>query len=87
MPGNARSLTNAATGGTTTTDWWPNQLKLNILHQHSSMADLMDPDFDYAEAFNALDYKALKQDLNDLMTDSRNGGQPITGTTVRFLSA
>ena len=41
----------------------PNQLKLNILHQHSSMADPMDPDFDYAEAFNALDYKALKQDL------------------------
>ena len=59
------SLTNAATGGTTTTDWWPNQLKLNILHQHSSMANPMDPDFDYAEAFNALDYKALKRDLND----------------------
>ncbi len=65
------SLTNAATGGTTTTDWWPNQLKLNILHQHSSMANPMDPDFDYAEAFNALDYKALKRDLNDLMTDSQ----------------
>ena len=65
------ALTNAAAGGTTTRDWWPNQLNLNILHQHPAKADPMDPDFDYAEAFNALDYKALKQDLNDLMTDSQ----------------
>ena len=65
------ALTNAAAGGTTTRDWWPNQLNLNILHQHTAKADPMDPDFDYAEAFNALDYKALKQDLNDLMTDSQ----------------
>ena len=51
------ALTNAAAGGTTTRDWWPNQLNLNILHQHSAQADPMDPDFDYAEAFNALDYR------------------------------
>ena len=80
-------LTNAATGGTTTTDWWPNQLKLNILHQHSSMANPMDPDFDYAEAFNALDYKALKRDLNDLMTDSQEWWPQIMAIMDRFSSA
>jgi len=65
-------MTNAAAGGTTTRDWWPNQLNLNILHQHSSLSDPMDPDFDYVEAFKSIDYKALKQDLHDLMTDSQD---------------
>ena len=62
----------AAGGGMTNRDWWPNQLNLNILRQHSEMVDPMDPDFDYAEAFKSLDYQALKKDLNDLMTDSKD---------------
>ena len=66
------SVNNAASGGTTTKDWWPNQLNLKILHQHSAKADPMDPGFDYAEAFKNLDYKALKQDLHDLMTESKD---------------
>ncbi|MCB9477548.1 MAG: catalase/peroxidase HPI [Deltaproteobacteria bacterium] len=61
-----------AGGGTTLDDWWPNRLKLEVLHQHSSKSNPMDPDFDYAAAFKSLDYDALKQDLNDLMTDSQD---------------
>jgi len=61
----------AAGGGTTNRDWWPNQLNLKILHQHSSLTDPMDEDFNYAEAFKSLDFAALKQDLNALMTDSQ----------------
>ncbi|PIV33522.1 MAG: catalase/peroxidase HPI [Lysobacterales bacterium CG02_land_8_20_14_3_00_62_12] len=53
-------------------DWWPNQLNLNILHQHSSMSDPMDKDFNYAEAFKHLDLAAVKQDLAALMTDSQD---------------
>jgi catalase-peroxidase len=53
-------------------DWWPNQLNLRILHQHSAKSDPMDGDFDYREAFKSLDLKALKQDLYDLMTDSQD---------------
>ena len=59
-------------GGTTNRDWWPNQLRLDLLHQHSAKSDPMDPDFDYAQAFAGLDYAALKQDLAALMTDSQN---------------
>jgi len=62
----------AAGGGTTNRDWWPNQLRLDLLNQHSSKSDPMDADFDYAEAFNRLDYTALKQDLAALMTDSQD---------------
>ena len=62
----------AAGSGTTNRDWWPNALKLNILRQHSNLADPMDSDFDYAEEFKSLDYDALKKDLNDLMTDSQD---------------
>ncbi|VVO19200.1 catalase/peroxidase HPI [Pseudomonas fluorescens] len=61
----------AAGGGTTNRDWWPNQLNLKILHQHSSLTDPMDEGFNYAEAFKSLDFAALKQDLNALMTDSQ----------------
>ena len=63
--------TNSATG-TSNKDWWPNQLNLNILHQHDQKGDPMDADFDYQEEFQKLDYQALKQDLNDLMTDSQD---------------
>lgn len=63
---------NAGTRGTKNADWWPNQLKLNILRQHSSKSNPLQGDFDYAEAFNKLDYSGLKKDLNDLMTDSQD---------------
>jgi catalase-peroxidase len=58
--------------GRTNRDWWPNQLKLDILHQHSSKSNPMGKDFDYAKAFKSLDYKALKKDLVKLMTDSQD---------------
>ncbi|UYV39255.1 catalase/peroxidase HPI [Rhodobacteraceae bacterium D3-12] len=53
-------------------DWWPNQIDLSILHQHSAKSNPMDPDFDYAEAFKSLDLDALKKDLFALMTDSQD---------------
>ncbi|MEE3649939.1 MULTISPECIES: catalase/peroxidase HPI [unclassified Brenneria] len=59
-------------GGTSNKDWWPNQLNLKILHQHSSLSDPMDKDFDYAAAFNSLDLAAVKKDLHALMTDSQD---------------
>ncbi len=58
--------------GTKNRDWWPNQLKLHILRQHSSLSDPMGGDFDYAKAFKELDYDALKKDLHKLMTDSQD---------------
>jgi catalase-peroxidase len=60
-----------AGGGTSNRDWWPNQLNLHILHQHSSLSNPMDEDFNYAEEFKTLDLAALKQDLYLLMTDSQ----------------
>ncbi len=62
----------SAGGGTTNRDWWPGQLKLNILKQHSNKTNPMDEDFDYAEAFANLDYEGLKKDLTHLMTDSQD---------------
>ncbi|MEO4015859.1 catalase/peroxidase HPI [Pseudomonas rossensis] len=62
----------AAGGGTTNRDWWPNQLNLKILHQHSSLSDPMDEGFNYAEAFKSLDFEAVKRDLTALMTDSQD---------------
>lgn len=63
---------NVAGGGTRNKDWWPDQLKLNILRQHSSLTDPMDPGFNYAEEFRTLDLEALKLDLHALMTDSQD---------------
>ena len=57
--------------GRTNRDWWPNQLSLEILHQHGKSGDPMGDDFDYAEAFQSLDYAAVKRDLAALMTDSQ----------------
>ena len=57
---------------TSNKDWWPNQLNLNILHQHDKRSNPMGLDFDYREEFKKLDYKALKKDLNDLMTDTQD---------------
>lgn len=62
----------SAGGGQTNRDWWPNQLKLDILRQHSEKSNPMGDDFDYAEAFKALDFDAVKKDLADLMTDSQD---------------
>lgn len=63
---------NAAGGGTRNRDWWPKQLKLNILRQHSELTDPMGKEFNYAEAFKSLDLEALKKDLHALMTDSQD---------------
>ena len=68
---NGNMKNNVGGGGTRNRDWWPNQLKLSILRQHSSLSDPMDKDFNYAEAFKSLDLEAVKKDLNDLMTDSQ----------------
>lgn len=62
----------AAGGGTTNRDWWPNQLNLKILHQHSSLSDPMGEKFNYADEFKNLDFEAVKQDLRALMTDSQD---------------
>ncbi|HEX2473614.1 MAG TPA: catalase/peroxidase HPI, partial [Lacipirellulaceae bacterium] len=59
-------------GGTTNRDWWPNQLRLDLLHQHSSKSNPMGEDFDYAKEFKSLDFAALKKDLAALMTDSQD---------------
>jgi len=61
-----------AGSGTSNHDWWPNQLHLEILHQHPSLSDPMDKDFNYAEAFKTLDLAAVKKDLTALMTDSQD---------------
>jgi len=58
--------------GTTNRDWWPNELRLNILRQHSEASNPMDKDFNYAEAFKSIDYYALKKEITDLMTDSQD---------------
>src|SRR6267378_1016051 len=60
------------TSGTTNRDWWPNQLKPELLHQHSSKSNPMGDDFDYAKEFKGLDFAALKKDLAALMTDSQD---------------
>ncbi len=59
-------------GSTANQQWWPDQLNLNILHQHDKKSNPMAEDFDYREEFKKLDYDALKKDLNDLMTDSQD---------------
>ncbi len=64
--------TSHKSSGTSNKDWWPNQLNLNILHQHDRKSNPMGDDFDYAQQFSKLDYQALKQDLRDLMTDSQS---------------
>ena len=61
-----------AGGGTSNRDWWPNQLNLKILHQHSALSNPLGEDFDYAEEFKSLDLAALKKDLHALMTDSQD---------------
>ena len=64
-------LNHGAGGGTRNTDWWPNQLNLGILRMHSSLSDPMGEDFNYAAEFKSLDLAAVRQDLTELMTDSK----------------
>lgn len=64
--------TTSAGSGTSNREWWPNQLKLNILRQHSNKSNPMDAAFDYKKAFNSLDLKVVKQELIELMTDSQD---------------
>lgn len=66
------STTSHHPSATSNKHWWPNQLNLNILHQHDRKTNPMGEDFDYAEEFQKLDYQALKQDLYDLMTNSQD---------------
>jgi catalase-peroxidase len=65
-------LKKSAGGGTRNRDWWPNELKLNILRQHSTLSNPMGKDFNYAKEFKSLDLKAVKKDLFDLMTTSQD---------------
>lgn len=69
---NGTMKANVGGGGTRNNDWWPKQLKLNILRQNSSLSNPNDKDFNYAEAFNSLDLQAVKADLTALMTDSQD---------------
>ncbi|MEZ4771994.1 MAG: catalase/peroxidase HPI [Bacteroidia bacterium] len=71
-PFSGGALRYTAGSGTSNRDWWPNQLKLNILRQNSSLSNPMDEGFNYAEAFKSLDLDAVKQDLFDLMTTSQS---------------
>ena len=70
--GNKCPVAHAAGGGTTNQDWWPNQLRLDLLSQHSNKSDPMGDDFDYAKEFNSLDLAAVKADLRKVMTDSKD---------------
>lgn len=69
---NKEFLKQTAGGGKSNQEWWPNQLKLDILHQHSSLSNPMGEDFNYAEEFKTLDLEAVKKDLAAIMTDSQD---------------
>ena len=71
-PFHAASGARAQQGAQSNAQWWPNQLNLAILHQHTPVSSPMDPDFDYRKAFQQLDYSALKNDLAQLMTQSQD---------------
>ena len=71
-PFNHGEVKKSAGFGTRNQDWWPNQLNLSILRQHSSLSNPMDADFNYAEEFKSLDLSALKQEIYDLMTTSQS---------------
>jgi catalase-peroxidase len=71
-PVTGKTQKHAAGRGTTNRDWWPNQVNLKVLHQHSAMSNPMGEDFNYAEEFKKLDLQALKKDLYALMTDSQD---------------
>ena len=68
----ARRQANAAGGGTSNQDWWPDNLKLDILRQQTNITNPLGESFDYAAAFKSLDYEALKKDIAHVMTDSKD---------------
>lgn len=68
----SNTLNQGAGGGTSNRDWWPNRLKLNILHQHSPLSNPMDQKFNYAEEFKSIDLKELAKDVDAVMTDSQD---------------
>ena len=70
-PFHGGALKQTAGSGTRNRDWWPNQLKLNILRQHSSLSNPMGETFNYTEAFKSLDLDAVKKDIYELMTTSQ----------------
>lgn len=67
-----KKVPNVAGSGTRNTDWWPNELRTNILRQHDPRQNPLGPDFNYVEEFKKLDYDALKKDISALMTDSQD---------------
>ena len=71
-PFNHGEVKNSAGGGTSNRDWWPNLLNLNILRMHSNLSNPMGEDFDYAKAFQSLDFKTLKAEINELMVTSQD---------------
>jgi len=71
-PFHGGALKQSAGAGTRNRDWWPNQLKLNILRQYSDLSDPMGTGFDYATEFKSLDLDALKKDMYELMTTSQD---------------
>ena len=66
------AVTSNSASGTSNREWWPNQLNIGILHQHDQKSNPMGVNFNYREEFKSIDYKALKKDLHDLMTDSQD---------------
>ena len=72
FPGHAPAASHAFGGGTANKDWWPNQLRVDLLNQHSEKSDPLGSSFNYRKSFNAIDYDALKADLRRLMTDSQD---------------
>lgn len=72
MAENKCPIHDVAGGGTKLNQWWPNALRLNILRQHTPASNPLGADFDYAAAFNSLDYEALKKDIAAVMTDSKD---------------
>jgi catalase-peroxidase len=71
-PFSSGALKKAAGSGTRNRDWWPNHLRLNVLHQHSSLSNPMSKDFNYAEEFKSLDFAVVKKDIFELMTNSQD---------------
>ncbi|WP_296227384.1 catalase/peroxidase HPI [Ralstonia sp. UBA689] len=72
FPGHAAAASQAVGGGMTNKDWWPNQLRVDLLSQHSEKSDPLGAKFDYRKAFKSIDYDAIKADLRRLMTDSQD---------------
>ncbi|MFL2673931.1 MAG: catalase/peroxidase HPI [Dehalococcoidia bacterium] len=66
------AMSTYSSSGTSNKDWWPNQLNISILHQHDKKTNPMGEDFNYRNEFKKIDYKSLKKDLNELMTDSKD---------------